>query len=57
MQAIGFFGETALLFTFSAGHAVLRTSIERFMLFDGSGLVFLLMAAWLISRRRQPAAG
>jgi hypothetical protein len=56
MQTIGFFGETALLFTFSAGHVVLRSSIERFMLFDGSGLVFLLIAAWLVSRHRQPAA-
>lgn len=54
MQAIGFFGETALLFTFSAGHAVLSASIERFMLFDGSGLA-LLLAAWLVSRSRRPA--
>jgi len=57
MQAIGFFGETTLLFTFSTGHGILRTSIERFMLFDGSGLVLLLLAAWLVSRRRPPAAG
>jgi hypothetical protein len=56
MQAIGFFGETALLFTFSAGHPVLRASIERFMLFDGSGLALLLLAAWLVSRPRRPAA-
>ena len=52
MQAIGFFGETALLFTVSPDHTILRSSVERFMLFDGSGLVLLLLAAWLISRRR-----
>jgi hypothetical protein len=57
MQAIGFLGETALLLTFSDGHAVLRASIERFMLFDGSGLALLLLAAWLVNPRRRAGAG
>ncbi len=57
MQAIGYFGETALWFTFSGDHFLLRSSIERFMLFDGSGLLLLLLAAWMVSRRRLPVSG
>jgi hypothetical protein len=47
MQAIGFAGESLLLITFSAGHAPLRATVLRFIIFDGCGLVALLMAAWL----------
>ncbi len=56
MQAIGFFGETTLQLTYSAGHPVLSASIERFMIFDGLGLVCLLLAAWLVSQRGAPGA-
>jgi hypothetical protein len=44
MQAIGVVGETLLLLTFPAGHAVIHDSVTRFILFDGSGLVLLLIA-------------
>jgi hypothetical protein len=45
MQSIGVAGETLLLVTFPAGHAAIQASVERFILFDGSGLVALLLAA------------
>lgn len=47
MQAIGVTGESLLLATFPAGHAAIRESVERFILFDGSGLVLLALAAFL----------
>ena len=46
MQAIGFGGETLLLLTFPAGHALVSAAVERFMLFDGCGFVLLVLAAW-----------
>ena len=47
-QAIGLAGETAILLTLPAGHAVLAGSIERFILFDGVGLVAMLAAfVWM----------
>jgi len=46
MQAIGFGGETLLLLTLPAGHALVSAAVERFMLFDGWGLVLLVLAAW-----------
>jgi hypothetical protein len=48
MQAIGVLGETLLLLTFPAGHATIRTAIGRFIVFDGSGLGLLVIAAWLV---------
>ncbi len=50
MQAIGAAGETLLLVTFPEGHAVLRSSVLRFIVFDASGLV-LLIAACFIARK------
>ncbi|HEX7567219.1 MAG TPA: hypothetical protein VF355_01490 [Anaerolineaceae bacterium] len=49
MQAIGFGGETLLLLTFPTGHALVRSAVERFMLFDASGLVLLVLAKWIIA--------
>ena len=45
MQAIGVVGETLLLLTFPTGHAVIRASVGRFIIFDGSGLALLILAA------------
>jgi hypothetical protein len=45
MQAIGLAGETILLLSFPAGHAAVQDSVMRFILFDGSGLVLLLLAS------------
>lgn len=47
MQFIGLVGETLLLLTLEPGHAVLRGSVERFIRFDGFGLVCLLLAVFL----------
>ena len=47
MQAIGVAGESVLLATFPVGNAVIRESIWRFIIFDGSGLVLLILAAWV----------
>ncbi len=53
MQTIGFTGETFLLATFPPGHALIQASVGRFILFDGSGLLALLLAAWLTRSRRE----
>ena len=47
MQAIGLFGESFILGTLPAEHAILRGSILRFIAFDGGGLVALILAAWI----------
>lgn len=47
MQAIGLIGESWLLSTLSAERIILRRSITRFVMFDGGGLVLLLLAALL----------
>ena len=52
MQSIGLVGETLLLHLFPAGHPVIEASIGRFILFDGAGLLALLLAAW-VSRTRK----
>ena len=49
MQSIGLIGESYILFTLSAEHVLLRSSVLRFIIFDGTGL-FLLIAAWLLLR-------
>ncbi len=48
MQAIGFVGESLLLATFPSGHVLIQATLTRFILFDGFGLLALLLAAWLI---------
>jgi hypothetical protein len=48
MQLTGLIGETFIYFTLPAGHAVLASSILRFIAFDGAGLM-LLGIAWGIS--------
>ncbi len=59
MQSIGVVGESLLLLTFPPGHPVIQSSVGRFILFDGSGLVFLALAAWLIRKivNREGAKG
>jgi hypothetical protein len=47
MQAAGVIGESAIFFTLPSGHAVLHSSLLRFILFDFSGLVALGIAAYL----------
>jgi len=54
MQSVGLVGESMLLTTLPAGHALLSTSITRFIVFDGSGLVLLFGAYWLLNRNTTP---
>jgi hypothetical protein len=45
MQSIGLLGETIILLTLGGSHTILASSLSRFILFDGMGLVLLVMAA------------
>ena len=47
MQSIGLLGESYIYFTLPLAEYVLRSSILRFILFDGAGLVILLLAFFL----------
>jgi len=44
MQAIGLIGETGILLSLSSDHLILRDSIFRFIVFDGAGLIALIVA-------------
>ena len=50
MQFIGLVGESLLLLSLPDGYALLRASILRFITFDGSGLLLLVVAFWLVRR-------
>jgi hypothetical protein len=47
MQAIGFTGESLILAAFPLDHPLIRATVWRFIIFDGCGLLALLLAAWL----------
>jgi hypothetical protein len=53
MQAVGVIGETILLLTLPGSHPVLADSVLRFIIFDGAGLILLLIAL-LITKRVKP---
>ncbi len=55
MQAIGFMGETLILLFGNDQDAVVTASIERFMLFDGTGLIFLVIALFVVQKKQQEA--
>ncbi len=58
MQAFGVIGETVLFFRFSAqDFPYLASSIKRFILFDGAGLIILLMAGFLIFLNKKEQRG
>jgi hypothetical protein len=46
MQTIGLLGETLLLASLPLGHAALRATAQRFILFDAAGLLLLVLARW-----------
>ena len=46
MQTIGVIGESLLLGSLGGGHPVLTQSVTRFIAFDGSGVILLILAAW-----------
>jgi hypothetical protein len=47
MQTVGVVGESFILFSLPAGHAILHASLLRFITFDASGVVVLLGAVLL----------
>jgi hypothetical protein len=47
MQSIGLVGESFILWSLPIEHVILRGSIWRFIIFDGAGLVALLVALWI----------
>jgi len=49
MQLIGLIGESYILSTLSLEHVILRSSVFRFIAFDGAGLIFLV-TAYLLTR-------
>ncbi len=51
MQSIGFVAETGLLFSIPMEYQQLRSSILRFIIFDGAGLLLLIGARVIISRQ------
>ncbi len=55
MQAIGLAGESFLLMVLPTGHTALRLTAIRFIAFDGSGLLLLILAL-ILTIRIKPAA-
>ncbi len=44
MQSIGLIGETGILLSLTSDHPILYQSILRFIVFDGAGLIALIVA-------------
>jgi hypothetical protein len=55
MQFIGLLGESYLLFKLPSGYPNLASSILRFIVFDGLGLIFLFLAMLVTSPRPERA--
>jgi hypothetical protein len=53
MQLIGVVGESILLATIPADYAQLRSSIVRFILFDGAGALILLAALLFVVKNKE----
>jgi hypothetical protein len=51
MQGIGLIGESYILTTLTAEYVLLRNSILRFIIFDGAGLVLLMLAYGLVKSK------
>ena len=47
MQATGLLGESLIYYLLPTTHLIARSSILRFIIFDGLGLLALVAAAWL----------
>ena len=50
MQAIGLVGESLILWALPDAHPGAQTTVTRFIVFDGGGLILLLAAAWVTRR-------
>ena len=51
MQAIGLIGETWILFSVDYSNPFITASVMRFIVFDGGGLVLLLIAYFLTAKK------
>lgn len=51
MQAIGVVGESILWLTLPPGHPAMESTVVRFAIFDGSGLIALWAAFWITRSR------
>ena len=54
MQAIGLIGETSILLVGGPYPSPIESTLKRFILFDGIGLVFLLIALWFGRVKKSP---
>ncbi len=54
MQAVGLLGESWILAQLPEGHAVLRASLLRFIVFDAAGLLLLAAAGLLVHLKSPP---
>jgi hypothetical protein len=52
MQFIGLIGETYILSTLTVEHTLLKTSILRFIVFDGMGLLLLAIARLFVEDKK-----
>lgn len=50
-QAIGLIGESLLLAWLPSGHEILATSIQRFIFFDGIGLLAMTVAYFVLIKK------
>lgn len=53
MQAIGVAGESALLLALPGNHPQIESSVTRFIIFDGGGLIFLIAALICVLQERK----
>jgi len=56
MQAIGLIGETSILLVGGPHPSPIESTLKRFIMFDGIGLVFLLMAVWFAGVKKSPTS-
>ena len=54
MQAIGLIGETSILLIGGTYPSPIESTLRCFILFDGIGLVFLLVALWFARVKKLP---
>ena len=56
MQAIGLIGETSILLIGGPYLSPIESTLKLFILFDGIGLAFLLMALWFARVKKSPTS-
>jgi hypothetical protein len=56
MQAVGLIGETSILWFGGSYPLPIESTLKRFILFDGIGFVFLLLALCFAGKKKLPTA-